>query len=198
MACSKGDKPIITYKFSNGNNRIYQSDFSPIDVITKTAPVESSDKWSEEGYDVTIRSTQFSGGVGTRTVRDYMTFSRGNALYVVTLPCGQSDYPRDENGDFAGLIELNNGNPAITIDNSKKCPGIPPTTRCSLQIIHNGQVLFQDQGNCPVTYSVQCGKCPPGKYECYSPIYPGYCCLDCASTAASIRNITNDLKVKNG
>lgn len=40
--------------------------------------------------------------------------------------------------------------------------------------------------------------CPPGTCKCHSESYPGYCCLDCSATAASIRSITNELRRKNG
>lgn len=40
--------------------------------------------------------------------------------------------------------------------------------------------------------------CPPGTCKCPSPIYPGYCCLDCAGTVANIQAITNELRRKNG
>lgn len=49
------------------------------------------------------------------------------------------------------------------------------------------------------TYTVACDdECPEGFCKCLTPEYPGYCCLNCASTAASIRTITNELRGKNG
>ena len=200
MTCSTGDKPIITYKFGNGNNRIYKSDFSPIEIISKAAPVISGENFNNDGYQLQVRSLQYSGGAGDIIVKDYMTFYQGNILYFTAIYCGQTDYPRNQDGSLGALIALNNGNPAITRnpDPAVKCPGIPPLPRCSLQIMHNGQLLFQDQGECPVVYDVQCTKCPEGTCECPTPNYPGYCCLDCASTAASIRAITNNLRAKNG
>jgi hypothetical protein len=40
------------------------------------------------------------------------------------------------------------------------------------------------------------GNCPEGQCECHSDSYPGYCCNDCASTAAQIQSITNQLRDK--
>lgn len=61
-----------------------------------------------------------------------------------------------------------------------------------------GGIIFDDDAiDCD--WSVQCDDdCPEGTCKCISPIYPGYCCLDCESTAANIRAITNDLRAKNG
>jgi hypothetical protein len=61
-----------------------------------------------------------------------------------------------------------------------------------------GLIIFDDD-NIDCNWDVQCDDdCPEGTYKCPSPFYPGYCCLDCASTSASIRAITNDLRSKNG
>ncbi|MCC5625111.1 hypothetical protein LC574_29075, partial [Nostoc sp. CHAB 5715] len=59
---------------------------------------------------------------------------------------------------------------------------------------------FIDEIECPSgDFKVSCGdECPEGFCKCPIPEYPGYCCLDCASIAASIRAITNGLRAKNG
>ncbi|MCC5619251.1 hypothetical protein LC605_30105 [Nostoc sp. CHAB 5836] len=61
-----------------------------------------------------------------------------------------------------------------------------------------GKTIFKELGikcNCIVNCEEDCSE---GFCKCPSPTYPGYCCLDCASTAASIRAITNELRAKNG
>lgn len=62
----------------------------------------------------------------------------------------------------------------------------------------SGRVIFKAEvKNC--SQQITCGdECPEGFCKCSSPGYPGYCCLDCAATAANIRTITNDLRLKNG
>jgi hypothetical protein len=48
-------------------------------------------------------------------------------------------------------------------------------------------------------YQVSCDEdCPEGFCKCPSPNYPGYCCLDCASTVSDIRVIARELRSKNG
>lgn len=40
-------------------------------------------------------------------------------------------------------------------------------------------------------------ECPPGTCKCPSDKYPGYCCNDCAATAAKIQAITDTLRAFN-
>lgn len=48
-------------------------------------------------------------------------------------------------------------------------------------------------------YSISCDKnCPDVFCECPVSGYPGYCCLDCKSTAGQIHSITEDLRGRNG
>lgn len=73
---------------------------------------------------------------------------------------------------------------------------IKPIEGCKIKIVSGN--TFTDTIQCPDgKYSVACGgECPEGFCKCPIPEYPGYCCLDCAATAASIRSITNDLRAK--
>lgn len=74
------------------------------------------------------------------------------------------------------------------------------STQNIIRVFSNGELIFKDVGVAPITFKVECirVRCPEGFCECPIPVYPGYCCLDCAATAANIRAITNDLKGKNG
>ncbi|WP_218964710.1 hypothetical protein [Nostoc linckia] len=74
-----------------------------------------------------------------------------------------------------------------------------PVTKRRIHVVGTGVDFYDyvagDDGN----YKVSCGdECPEGFCKCPSPEYPGYCCLDCTATAASIHAITDDLKVRNG
>lgn len=62
----------------------------------------------------------------------------------------------------------------------------------------NGTVLYDDDTADCLGNVVCDDDCPPGTCKCSSPVYPGYCCNDCASTAASIHTITSELRAKNG
>lgn len=67
-----------------------------------------------------------------------------------------------------------------------------PKPVCTIKVLHKGQVIFIDKGDCPITFNVTCGEeCPPGTTKCRKSDFPGYCCLPCSSTAAEIINIKN-------
>ena len=87
----------------------------------------------------------------------------------------------------------------VSFDYTKKCPESNDNkNRCSIQVLYQGLVIFQDQGDCPINFSVSCGNCPEGTEEHKTSAYPGYCCMDCASIAAEIRGLTNTVRGLNG
>lgn len=65
-----------------------------------------------------------------------------------------------------------------------------PKSYCEMLIKHNDTTIFKDQGECPCTFSVQCGDCPEGQVRCNSPGYPGYCCIPCAELAQRIDTLS--------
>lgn len=77
-----------------------------------------------------------------------------------------------------------------TAPNSNLGPAPPQT---EIIVTANGLTIFNDQGNTPCTFTVQCGDCPPGTTKCNSPGYPGYCCIPCNSMAQRINNLANKL-----
>lgn len=97
--------------------------------------------------------------------------------HIMSIPeLGFSDFDRQWNGASAGI----------------GLKGI--TDKCIIQIISSTGQIFTKTGECPIEYTVICGdECPEGSCKCITPGYPGYCCLDCGSAAASIRAITNSL-----
>lgn len=59
---------------------------------------------------------------------------------------------------------------------------------CKLVISHQGKILYEETGECPLDFNVVCDRdCPPGHLKCNSNKYPGYCCLPCKDTASKIR-----------
>jgi len=191
MVCSPGDKPIITYRFGNGNERRYQSDFAPIDVIIGNQPIDTTSNFNREGYKITFYSPN--------NFRTYAVFIKDYYLNFFSLTNGypEMNFLECNKSSFTpfGSVDIS----TIVINYAEKCPTQHvDTQKASIEIFYNNLRIFQDQGNAPIAFNVQCGKCPPGTCECVSPIYPGYCCLDCSATAASIRAITNELRAKNG
>lgn len=76
--------------------------------------------------------------------------------------------------------------------------GNAPEEYCQLKIAPTNRPIFIATGQCPLTFSVQCGECPEGTMRCECLSDPrGYCCLPCDETINSIKSITNLLKVFN-
>jgi hypothetical protein len=180
--CKEGDEPIIKYRFQGDTkDRIHKSRIAPIDVTTKNTPIEGTENYSNDGFQITFYSPNNRSDI-TIIVRDYRIVDKGytslNFIY-----CGETKFRGDIYGEPS----------SIRINTSIKCPP-PNSDRCSIEIAHKGIILFRDQGKCPVTFSVQCSKCPDGQHECKSNIYPYYCCTSCADTARKINNIANKMR----
>ena len=181
--CKVGDKPIVKYKFGDDTKyRIFKSQYAPIDVVTKTTPVEGTGNYNNEGYEVTFYSPNNFKFVSF-IVKDWRTVDTGRYIEFQRIACGKNVFG-------TGVTEID-PNRAITFDYTKKCTPPVDSQRCSIEISHKGIILFQDQGKCPLDYSVQCGKCPDGQHECESNIYPYYCCNSCGETAAKIRSLAS-------
>ena len=61
---------------------------------------------------------------------------------------------------------------------------------CKLVVSHKGNILYEEEGECPLEFNVVCDDdCPPGYLKCKSDKYPGYCCLPCKETAFKIQNL---------
>jgi hypothetical protein len=205
--CQTGDKPTIKYRFSGQNEKVYKSDFAPVEVTTKVTPIENTGNYKPEGYGIGFVPLNGNGTYFWHIVHDHKIFNIPTGVdptwqttpRITLMLCGQTAFPKVSNCGssafqfYTECLQTSLFNGQFDIDPNRKCP-TANGERCSIQITHNGIVIFQDQGNCPVTFSVSCGNCPPGTEEHKSSIYPGYCCLDCASVASEIRLITNTVR----
>ncbi|HYX19070.1 MAG TPA: hypothetical protein VE944_32910 [Nostoc sp.] len=171
--CQIGEIATVNYTFGDGRKEKFISNTSPINVNLISQTLNTYNY-----YDPNSQSNRTAQGTSYITKQN--------------LSCqqGQTD------------IDIFNGNSLVT--NSCFLAGsltiIPPNQECTLIVkdVNNLQ-LFTVSGKCPVNFTVTCGDgCPEGFCKCVIPEYPGYCCLDCNSTAASIRTITNELRGKNG
>lgn len=184
--CKIGDiKATVTWVWNNELPKKYQTKVIPIEVTVKKLESE----------------------IGTWTTRTYDT---------ITLPPGNPfSYQGDDQDspitvNTRTIASAKDGR-VLYSDASFNAGAIQylgtvftPNVANKYQIIisnTSGIELFKEEKDTtiPPKYEVACGEeCPEGFCKCITPEYPGYCCLDCNSTAASIRAITNDLKGKNG
>jgi hypothetical protein len=206
--CKVGDKPIIKYRFQGDTkDRIFKSKFAPIEVATKELPLESDGNYNGQGFGIGFVPLNGNGTFFWFEVLDFKIFqipqgvdpTWGTTPRIALRSCGQasfsklSDCSSSRSGAYVQCLNTSLFNGQYNIDPNRKCP-TPKSGRCSIEIKYNGLILHQDQGNCPVSYSVQCGKCPDGQHECESKIYPYYCCNSCAYTAKKINNIANKIR----
>lgn len=194
MVCQSGDSPTVEYKFGNGSLRRYKTELAPIEVQSKLAPVEGSNNFSNDGFEFSFVPGGSGGVRSTGIIRDYRLFESiaarvnfgENFSGIEFIGCGQTRFGNTTSCDVTSFI----------INTSKKCPS-PQIQRCSIEIKHKGIIIFQDQGDCPCIFQIQCGKCPEGSIECSKPTYPGYCCLSCSEIKSEIKSMTLALRSKN-
>lgn len=204
--CEVGDKPKITYKFGTGSEKVYKSEYSPIEVVTQSLPAEANSTYDRLGYGLSISAVNGSGSVfavAHEVIRlppvPGTAFPSGGT-FLRYMRCGKTTWERaipcTDPINIAMNCELldynlNPGN--FTILPNLKC-ATPNPEKCSIIIKYNEQVIFKDQGVCPITYSYECGNCPDGYEEIKTSTYPGYCCYDCASVKQELITIKNMVK----
>lgn len=194
MTCEIGDKPIVKYKFGTGELRNFKTEISPIDVRTKEVPIPATGDYKEDGLAFRLTVYNYSSPTIDFVVRDYKVveirpeqpFYGGSNRYIYIQDCNSDEI--DENTAYA--VDMSTFQPldGIKCENAKN-------KRCSIQVFDlGGSVIFQDQGDCPCSYEVQCGNCPSGNIECKKAAYPGYCCIPCQELANKIHNLANKIK----
>ncbi|MCC5626855.1 hypothetical protein LC613_01070 [Nostoc sphaeroides CHAB 2801] len=138
-----------------------------------------------------------------RGFRIIKNFIYGNT-YSFAIEClcrGTSDYSLREYGwyplRFATGSAVKDYVLGFSIDNITKTGSTLNKNNVIRIVDSQGTLIHEEENECD--YQVACDeRCPEGFCECPSSTYPGYCCLDCAFAAASIRAITNELRGKNG
>lgn len=193
--CKNGDKPTVKYKFGTGGFRIFKAEISPIDVKQKEAPIPSTSDYNNEGFGVRAAIYNYSEPTITLTVRDYKVtdirpdqpFYGGSNRYVYFQNCDEEKI----NEDISYALDMS----TFEILDNTKCSN-SKDKRCSLQVFDSeGNMIFQDQGDCPCEFEVQCGNCPENTIECKTSHYPGYCCIPCVPTANKIDNLSNSIRL---
>lgn len=184
MYCNEGDEPIIEYQFGTKPKRKFKSKFAPIEVETKPYKIPATENYNSQGFQIRFYSPNNFRWV-EYIVIDYDIKPIYNVYAIHLQMCEQKsiDYNTGPEIDVS----------TISINRNIKCP-VPEIERCSLLVKYNGVIIYQDQGDCPVSVDVICGNCPPHHIECKSNKYPGYCCIGCESTANSIHSLANKIK----
>lgn len=208
--CQAGQKPIIKYKFGQSAERIFNSRYSPIDVSVKSVPLGGTDNSNPDGYGLGFIPGNGNGSYYWFTVTDHQIFEIPRSVpdpygwtpRIALKECGQADFTRISSASCAGLNLYTNClqtrflSSELTIDTNRKCP-TSDKQRCSLEVSYKGLIIFQAQGDCPCTFSVQCGDCAEDEIKCEKPGYPGYCCIKCSEIVGEIKSITSAVRAAN-
>jgi len=212
--CKVGDKnSIISYKFNGQLEKVVKINNAPIEVVITERAVPGSFTGGQcpDLYVIKCRAIARNGAVGPEQATQVL--GPISAIEVNDLPTGYSD-PFDRawqlwvtcagGGNYKdgisktfiiysvyGTGELLSIEPLPpNLDNCGDLPG--DKKRCKILVSAMGNVLINEEGNCPVNYAVTCDEeCPSGTVKCFSTNYPGYCCLPCEPTKQSIISIKN-------
>lgn len=226
--CKLGDEPTVNYSFADGKHGSYQSIKSPIDIIlkpynpefsggqckcmiyiitatvvqTNRQPFEVSNRVYGEliKFDVTRRpeSEIFANGDPNECQANFLVLCRGFPLSGFGCR-NQYEWVSIWN-NLNCTLDIDFINIRITPENPNQ-PDNCGDLKKAVQIIvsHQGQEIFSDYGNAPVSFSVACQGCPEGTIRCESIGYPGYCCLPCDEIKLEINAIRSMVRrVKNG
>ena len=205
MVCSIGDKPKIKYKFGEGKQQTYESQYAPIEVTTKEIPADATANYNSVGYQITTANHFGGNDVIIAVDHQLITIPRKGQFdppqyYLCYVLCGQTTYAKHNPcsstqaeiqciSTYSRLVSET----SFTINPLIKCASANKK-RCSIEVKFNGLIIFKAQGDCPCTYSIQCGNCEDDSQECKHQAYPGYCCIPCEKTAQAINNIANKIK----
>lgn len=188
----------MNYSFKGVNKSyVVAANNTPIDVNTYQKRINTTSTFNPEGFALTFYSPN-NRSTPTFTVLDYQIFPSPDFDYgpnyegIALWDCGDFDFDRNTDGSLTGPgCDIT----TIKTDNSRKCPTPLTGNRCSIEVKRNGIIIFQDQGECPVSFEVICGEgCPSSTLKCPKSGYPGFCCVPCSEIKSGIRAITNHVR----
>jgi hypothetical protein len=191
VICLVGQKPRVFFQFANSVQNVVDLKESPIQIFLLDSGLKcwrfsGQGKFNDFYFDMFGCGDNpgwFDNGVYLNPTLNGNLFL--DSVYGTRYGTESIEKVTDDS-ERSGFIKIGN---CLTCLNP-----------CSLTIKNEqGITLFTVSGKCPCKFSVACGgRCPENFCECPILEYPGYCCLDCSATAASIRAITNELRSKNG
>ena len=214
--CSAGQSPVVNYKFANGGLVAYQCSNSPIDVEITHIPTTFSGGQCPILYNIRISDSggpsfgfldlRFWGPIIAARIIVFSKYSYSfNAVlstFNAQVLAGGTNYDGPQplpywitigggQGGSYSARPLSIVSAVPEYQATDPCGNLPDKDR--IEVKYDGVTVFQDTGNAPCTFTVQCEDCPPGTVKCNSSSYPGYCCIPCQSTAQRINNLASRL-----
>lgn len=184
MYCEINNKPTLFYKFGNAAEKSIRLGNSPIDILTGQTVPSATSNYNPEGFG--IRYANYFRWVET-TVRDYKIRQNPPGFFypyhLEYLPCHTNIWSSEQY--YPG---------SLTIQPERKCQTTAPNSKCFIEVKNLESIsIFKAEGDCPLSYRVQCGNCPEGSFECKCG-----CCLSCGSIRSEIAAMSSILRRING
>lgn len=184
--CNTGEKAIVNYAFDQANKGRFETTNTPIIIEINTGIA---------GTTATTKCWKFIGK-GELNDNDYEFFFCGKTASSDGTNCIVDGVNKQRLRPGTCALVGSVGTPIqrdpakVAIDTSRgEC-----NCACEIRIKHESLTLHSQTGDCPITYTVDCGNCPDGYLKLKTDSYPGYCCLPCKQTAQQIQNIANKIK----
>lgn len=204
MYCQGKNKAIVTYRFKNNASKKFEANSNQLPINVTTGLSGNSQRVS----------ASFSGSFDGSVKRSYgftceapVQVPRNQPVEVYLLSgrwddhgsCGSYSTGYGIIKTFSGEILI--GTTAIITGNVVNEQPVECNYAvtlqwrygaCEINVFDNNQNnIFNDKGDCPVTFNVTCDdECPPGHLKLNSPNYPGYCCIPCSEVVGGIKSIT--------
>lgn len=194
--CRKGEKANITFKLGEREG-VFITENTPVDVESYQKRVNASENFRPEGIGIRFYSPNNRITLDF-PVRDFIIYPVQNFDYgddyegISWWSCEADDFNRQADGSLSGPGIATR---TLTFTN-QRCP-TPLKAKCYIEVLHAGNIIFRDQGDCPASISIFCGDCPEGFLRCETFNFPGYCCAECDPLAQDIKSISETLKQLN-
>lgn len=195
MYCSGAESVVVRYTFGDASReKIFKTKLAPIQVETGNRPLNASENYDPNGFKVVVWSPNNRRWLDT-VVLDYQVtgfYDYYNAHTMGFWLCGTPDYQRNQDGSITSAVVYLD---TLQIDTSVKCPKlVEESVKCKayLKIFNDSKILYQDQGDCPINYSVDCDPCPPNTIKCKKN--GKVRCVPCSEFLNPLKQITSTVK----
>lgn len=197
MSFCAGKKATVKYKFNDGEQKIYvvESEQTPITVeILDSRPSDKTENFDSKGYCL-LAFTQFRQNVRLSRIIDWKydapisvdnrTVFGGQTTPSLWVRSCATPYLWYRHG-YSIVTGIVPHNPSPSSPD-RTC-GCPSPLGCRITIYDkDGNSIFSDAGDCPITYEVSCAGCPEGTLDCDG------CCADCYEINFKLKIITESI-----
>lgn len=186
--CGDSSGATVYYTFAGGAERQYLAEQCPITVQVSTTPR------------MTALDFNPNGAIFNFAFKYYQTDGiQGQGFALLGLEDAPGGGPKSSIPVILGFNYLisraETGTSLIYLGSSPYAPPAgnprPRWNRCTIQVFHEGNLIFSDQGPAPCHYRIKCD-CEEGELRIPSAEPPGYECFPIRRVRQRIEAIKND------